>query len=278
MKIAKALVVAAGLGFTSTGHALVIDNFNSNSGAVTQSFGSPAPGSTFVSGLVADVLGGGRALLLDNIWSDNGTPGNTGDDFLSNDAGASSRINQTVVGALTHNLESGTARADLTVTWDANGAGLGGLDLTADGSDALQLDILAVDQGDVDLILEISTSTGIGSKALTNIGVGQHSFFFTDLVGTFDLASVNSISLKVEAQNASDLTLDLLQTRQGLVPAPGVLSLLGIGLIGLAGLRQRKAYVVPGFERGSNRVALETGSPFLIPVCGMSTWACLCFL
>ena len=85
-------------------------------------------------------------------------------------------------------------------------------------------------------------AAGTASLTLDNLGVGNVAFLFSSFTGLANFSAVDSLVMTVVAGTASDLTLDLVQTRQGTnVPVPGTLALFGAGLLGL-GLRRRRTH------------------------------------
>lgn len=210
--------------------AVLIDNFDSGTDGVgVPAFGAPVLGpSNTAAG--ADAIGGSRTLEITSAPSPT----------VSLVVDSNPNFDQLA-------LANGPGATSVsTVTWDANGAGLGGADLILAGTennDALQLDILSIDQGAVTLEIDVvDTLTGSSTLTLAGLGVGNHAFDFSNFVGTADFTTVNSIVLTITAGNASDLTLDLIQTRNGpvppTVPVPGTLFLMGAVMLGLGSAKR----------------------------------------
>ncbi len=146
-------------------------------------------------------------------------------------------------GIFTHSadaLTSATSVIDWTLTPSPQ-------DLTeglVDG--AFVLDILSIDQGNVELILSVNGT----DVTLSGLGVGQQTVPFADFAGV-DFTNVSSLSLTVVGAQSSDLTLDQFSTIGNqpttppppppTVPEPGILFLLGAGLLGMFGARRRSA-------------------------------------
>jgi hypothetical protein len=177
---------------------------------------------------LAGVVGGSRTLQVDVTASAYGqssslivTPAAPGALSLSNDSG------QNGVG---------------TITWDANGAGLGGVDLTDGGNlSHLQATILASDL-DLGFRVDITETAATGGSTAfwsTNLGPGvsfvsQPLASFTN-AGAVDFTKVDKIVLTLSGPPAQDATLDLVEV----APEPATLGLLVLG--GLALVRRRRS-------------------------------------
>lgn len=214
--------VAASFAIAPMANALLIDDFNG--GNVTTTDVAPGPLNAAYGGAV----GGSHTVTLSNVVGAGG-PNGAGANIFG--------------GTFNHSNDTGVS-SDSTIDWNANGAGLGGVDITEAGAnDALGLAITTIDQGNVTLTFTITDgSAATSTLALNGLGVGTFSFFFTAFTGSADFTDVESIRLDVVTGTASDLVIDLVQTQRGpSVPVPGTIALLGLAIGGLGAMRRRKA-------------------------------------
>ncbi|MCA8928374.1 MAG: PEP-CTERM sorting domain-containing protein [Alphaproteobacteria bacterium] len=219
MRILTTVAVASLCLGAMPAHAFLIDDFDTGTGF---NVAPSDPGPTNVPAVTA--IGGSRTMAIDPA-SANGTT-----------------LEVTTGGTLDHG-QTTAGGGSSSVTWDANGAGLGGLDLTDGGLATLvRVSVLGIDVGHVDLALEV-TDTGAmtSSLALTGLNVGTFDFDFASFVGSADLTATDKIVLTIAAGTNSDVSLDLVETDQLRPPVsePGILALAGAGLVGLAVARRR---------------------------------------
>ncbi len=211
--------------------SVIIDNFND---ATTQFVVDTGGGATSTVA-TANALGGFRTIDI-----------NDGGNFST----------ATVMnGMYSHNGAAGAA-ATSTVTWDAAGAGLGGIDLLATDTlgfmnstcfECFVLEIISIDQGDVNLTLDLEDiAAGTASVTSLNAGLGIFEILFSNF-NSVNLALINSISLTVHGSAASDLQLNLLgytgaaqiiPPPTSAVPVAPTLWLLLLGLIGFSTFRK----------------------------------------
>ena len=213
-------------------NAVIIDTFNEGEQSIVVPDGGTSLGNNIAA---AGIIGGSRTINVTSVVGGSGTSVNV-DDSNSNLLSISNNFQTTSI---------------IEVIWDSNGAGLGGANLLADGSDALELDIVDIDQGNVTLTFSVvDTDLDVGTLTLSNLVAGDYAFLFTDFINATNVnfGSVDSVSLLIESGSSSDFALDLVQSREGTdipqdeIPAPAAFPLLGAGIAGLALARKyRKA-------------------------------------
>jgi hypothetical protein len=131
------------------------------------------------------------------------------------------------------------------VTWDANGAGLGGLDLVEGINDALQLNVTWIDLGSITVTFDIQEIASEGGETATltinGLKKGNQGFLFTafDNHENVNFEKVNRIKMTINAATNVDVSMNVVLTRVG-VPEPGTLALFGLGLAA-ASVRRKKA-------------------------------------
>ena len=227
--LSLATVAALSISSYAVAAPITIDTFNDraidvsavNSGTPTSS------GSKAVSGVV-------------------GTHRTTRADYVSGFLGGNSAV---VSGVFAYSSDAFT-KIKSKLTWDSNGAGLGGVDLTqghALNQQGFKLNILDIDQGKIDLTFSVMDTNGQSdSVTVSGLGKGIQSVLFSQFTNlALDFTSINSISMGVtQLSDASDLSIDFFQvdlTSPSLTtPLPAAVYLFGAGLVGLVGVSRRK--------------------------------------
>lgn len=241
MKIVMTLVATAlGLTLPSMTQAVsfVIDDFVVPPGGQSVNIvGTGVSAPNTATGL-AGVLGGSRTMQ------------NT---VFTSTFGLSSQVIVSPLspGTLSFSNDSGQD-ATATVLWDANGAGLGGVDLTSGGLlSKFQTKVLASDLN-VGLRIDITeTAAAGGSNAFWSANLGPGVTFVSELLANFtgaasvDFTQVNRIMLTLNGPLAQDSTIDLLEitSSSSQVPEPVTagLGMMGLAALGLVAARRRRA-------------------------------------
>jgi hypothetical protein len=203
-------------------HALtIIDEFDAPAGGIVL---TDVGGGGSASALTADagILGGWRLveLAVPNV----SVGGGQANVFVNFEDGGNFQL-------------ASTLRADAvsTITYDANGAGLG-----ANLSGETSFQLLGVESDlAVTYTITVVSSTGTASLALSTPAgfTGNLNFAFSSFVGSLNPASVSSIALEVDGVAAADALIEAFVA----VPEPGTAAVLGLGLCGLAWMGRRRS-------------------------------------
>ncbi len=223
----------AALFSAGSANALIIDDFS-----VTQPnvyITGPAPQSSFgliQAGSTSDIIGGSRqtdvALYAGNAAAD---------------------VNVRVVSGVLDVNDSVSAATEVVLIWDANGAGLGNVDLLAGGASGIYLAFPTAMDHALKLkfdITDFGTATTATHSITFPIGSQGADFFFSfsDFTNLSALSSADSIKMTLDSTTPGlDANLDLIETRSappGNVPEPGTVGLLGLGLLGLGAARRKQ--------------------------------------
>jgi hypothetical protein len=155
-------------------------------------------------------------------------------------------------GAYEHSQGS-SATGRSTVTWNAGGQGLGGVDFTEGGTHTqLLIDVLSADLSNGVVTFTVFDTGGGMSTATFNPGVVNNPQRFQlafggagalDFIGNADFTSVANVTMVVDGfgQQNLDIALDNIETG-GQIPEPGSVALVvtGAGALLLARFRRRK--------------------------------------
>jgi len=203
---------------------LVIDDFGTSAQAASATGLGSATSTT-----AADVLGGFRTL---NLTVDENPLNRTA--LASVDPSTGYFI-----------LETGAAvSASGSIVYDADGAGLGGLDLAGYGSQ-FTFDVVFGDPGLSLGITVVDTFGATATVSTTTVGLGLINFAFGDFTGV-DLSSVASLAVIYTAPEGADFALNFVGVTGDVppvVPEPASAALLCLGAVGSAAAfrRRRKA-------------------------------------
>lgn len=203
--------------------SLVIDSFSTDPFILTQA-ALNSPVNKHQTGIgTANVIGGTRDTTL-TVTLGNGT--RTADvEVDTTDS--------------TFNISNSVGvRSTTSLLYNANGSGLGGLNLTAFGN-SVAFDVIEVDLN-VSISVELVDTLG-ATSSLTIANVLTDSvarFSFQSLVGTADLTKINSIKLTFNMPTNADLTGSFLRVEG--VPEPSTVASLVSGALAMGGLAVRR--------------------------------------
>ncbi len=211
---------------------VLIDDFNEGDGVVSSNV-DIGPLNVVAA---TSAIGGSRTLSILGFPGD-GDATSTGVDLQSNSA----------VGELGHSQNAFSPGGRSRVTWDNNGDGLGGVDLTDGGiDDSFMFDIVRIDIGNVDIEIEVvSDAHGTATIENNNLVESENFVLYTDFDGYSEdiFTSVDLISMTITAGSASDLTIDIYETADIVPPVPPIPEPATAGLLaglGILGLGRRK--------------------------------------
>lgn len=226
-RVFRYAVAVLGL-YASCAQAFLIDDFDSYQSVVIM---SAAPTSKV--DVLADpaVLGGWRKISVLK------TAGGTG---FTNVVAAEASAD--VGNPNTFQVSNGTfSDSTVTLTWDGNGGGLGGVDITdAGAATGIFISLLVTDLPQTSLRFDAVSSSGASSASVlfASAQAGVDVFLpFSSFVGSANFTQLNGLSLTLDGAVSWDAAFDNLRTAAApiiqsttAVPEPASLALLGLGL------------------------------------------------
>ncbi len=202
---ALAFVLVAGM--ASPAFALVVDTFDNPTFALTANTGTPT--DTITNTEIPDgpliAIGDARIVTVEHVGGANDVMIQMNSDgfmSLSSDAG-----------------QPGT-QGDFIIIWDANTAGLGGLDLTEGSGDRIIVTLAEADaNADFTVILTDKTNGFLLTHPgiMTVAGPDELMFLFADFVGTGDITDIDKIELRITGELRGDYDLDKVDIPQRIV-------------------------------------------------------------
>ena len=229
MKILVLAIVGLLLFVAPTAQAalFIIDNFDTGAQQATQTNVGTSSVSTVSGLLTSDTVGAARSLQVQVTASD----------------GLVSKLNGvTSVGRMLFSNDNGNTGIG-TITWDANGAGLGGVDIVPDTNPFFQA---WVHDSDLGVIMNIAITDTGNDTATYQASLASGAQFvnkaladFTN-AGNVDFNSVDKIVMTLSGPSAQDCSIDLVGITTTPAPEPTTMVLLGIGGVCALGARYRR--------------------------------------
>jgi len=265
--LALLLIALLGLPTASRAQPILIDDFSTNQAAQTLTF-PPAGTSSSSSVSGAGILGGERDVEVD----------------LTAGVIAGNTMSATVSSGFFSYSQDATISGMGKIQWDGtdgsptiNPTGLGGIDLTAGGTqDAFLLSVF-FDDLPVNIVIEVFTDAGNASSlTLATPGllfsatgfVLPYSAFTTTLGTGADFANVGAITLTLGSSvTAPDVVLDFLQTTSTLTATKTVAILNDVNGDGMANPGDTLRYTVTlcnpddAFDAAATGVGFTSGAP-----------------
>ncbi len=217
------VIVLAAASASAQAVSFVIDDFSTNQQILLNG------GASTTDTVFGSMLGGSRTITAD------ATSG-AGGFALAVQTGAFSPTANTL------DVANNSATAGVvTVTWDAAGAGLGGIDLTSGGIfNTISIDVLTIDTTTtVEFFLTdtLAVTGSIGPSSFA--GQGSFNVLLSDYAAQgVDITSINSVSMVLAGQVGWDGAFDLIEVVA--LPSPTPLALMGLSVLAFGLVKRSK--------------------------------------
>jgi len=196
---ALSLVLVAGM--LSPAFALTVDDFTSGANDLTATDGSTTDSNTNTSLPASETIGEARYVQVDGVF-----PEGAGSDVMA-------RSNPPA-GVMSFSSDPDSI-GTFYLKWDADGAGLGGVDLTQDGGDRFLVKLQHADQNsDVKMVVMDQSAGSSEHTIMTGAGEQTLEFKFSDFSAGADFTDVDKIELTVFGIDSGDYRIDYIDIPQ----------------------------------------------------------------
>jgi hypothetical protein len=169
----------------------------------------------------------------------------TGTVTMTDTQGGNADVEVEVVSGVLDVSNKNDANATVDLLWDSDGAGLGGVDLTAGGAEGFFVAFPNPINNELTIAFDLNSGASTTSSTFPDGAFGDAFFFpfslFND--GGAAASSVDSILMTLSDGFAWDAQIDFVETREtprDAVPAPVPALLIAAGLVGIGLARRRR--------------------------------------